>query len=275
VIASTDPFDHSVFARCPNLRVIARTGVGVDAIDLGAASSAGVVVATTPGANEETVADHTLALMLTLVRRMAEHDASVRAGKWERAGELTPGDMCGATVGLIGSGVIGSAVARRIRAFGSRLLIADPALTAVEGGEIVDLDTLLRESDVVSIHVPFLAATRGMIGTDQLAVMKPNAILINASRGGIIDEAALVHGLRSGTIAAAGLDVFEREPPVNSELLGLPNVILSPHIGGLSTRAIDEMCRRATDSVLTVLDGRIPADAVNGDQLMPRQSHDS
>ena len=180
VIASTDPFDLSVFERCKGLRVIARTGVGVDAIDIGAASRAGVVVATTPGANEETVADHTLALMLTLVRRVAEHDASVRAGKWERAGEFTPGDMCGATVGLIGSGGIGGAVARRIRAFGSRLLIADPALTEVEEGELVDLDTLLRESDIVSVHVPFLAATQGLIGTDQLASMKRNAILINA-----------------------------------------------------------------------------------------------
>lgn len=270
VIASTDPFDATVFERCPGLRVIARTGVGVDAIDVEAASAAGVVVTTTPGANEETVADHTLAMMLALVRRLPEHDASVRAGRWERAGDLTPGDLVGATVGLVGSGVIGSAVARRVRAFGSRLLVADPALTSMEGAEIVDLPTLLRESDVVSVHVPLLPATRGLIGAEQLAAMKPGAILVNASRGGIVDEAALVDALRHGPLAAVGLDVFEHEPPVAGDLLQLPNVVLSPHVGGLSRRAIAELTRRATDSVLAVHAGRVPAEAVNGDRVTRR-----
>ena len=270
VIASTDPFDATVFERCPELRVIARTGVGVDTIDLAAASAAGVVVTTTPGANEETVADHTLALILALVRRLAEHDASVRAGRWERAGALTPGDLVGATVGLVGSGVIGSAVARRVRAFGSRLLIADPALDSFEGAEVVDLDTLLRLSDVVSLHVPLVASTRGLIGAEQLASMKPGSILVNASRGGIIDESALVSALRDGPLAAAGLDVFEHEPPVDSELASLPSVVLSPHIGGLSTRAIAELTRRAVENVLAVHAGRMPADAVNADRIATR-----
>lgn len=268
VIASTDPFDATVFERCRHLRVIARTGVGVDTIDLDAASAAGVVVTTTPGANEETVADHTLALMLALVRRVPEHDASVRAGRWERAGALTPGDLYGATVGLVGWGVIGRAVARRVRAFGSRLLIADPAITSAEGAEVVDLESLLRQSDVVSVHVPLLPGTRGLIGAEQLAMMKPGAVLVNASRGGIVDEPALVAALRDGPLAAAGLDVFEHEPPGGHPLLELPNVVLSPHVGGLSTRAIAELTRRATDSVLAVHAGRIPEDAVNADLLL-------
>ena len=271
VIASTDPFDAALFDRCPHLRVIARTGVGIDTIDLDAASAAGVVVTTTPGANEETVADHTLALMLALVRRLVEHDASIRAGRWDRAGALTPGDLCGATVGLVGSGVIGSAVARRVRAFGSRVLIADPALdSAGEGVEIVDLESLLRRSDVVSIHVPLLHSTRGLIGAEQLAALKPGAILVNASRGGIIDELALVRALRDGRLAGAGLDVFEHEPPVGNELLDLPNVVLSPHIGGLSNRAIAELTRRAVESVLEVHAGRMPADAVNAERVTLR-----
>ncbi len=271
-IASTDPFDSTVFERCPSLRVIARTGVGVDAIDVPAASAAGVYVTTTPGAHEETVADHTLALMLSLVRRLPVHDASVRAGRWERSGAATPGDMYGTTVGLVGSGTIGRAVARRVRAFGSRVLIADPALSTSDDGEVVDLDTLLRTSDVVSIHAPLLPSTRGLIGAEQLASMKPGAIIVNTSRGGIIDESALAHALRDGHLAGAGVDVFEQEPPVDSELLQLPNVVVSPHIGGLSDRANAELARRATESVLAVHAGRVPPDAINADAVDPRQA---
>lgn len=254
VIASTDPFDKSVFESSPHLRVIARTGVGVDSIDVPAASAAGVVITTTPGANEETVADHTLALMLSLVRRIGEHDQSVRERRWDRAGALTPGDMVGATVGLVGSGVIGRAVIRRVRAFGSRVLVCDPALTTPDAGtELFALDDLLASSDVISIHVPLLDGTRGLIGARELALMKPTAVLVNASRGHIVDENALVDALQRGEIAAAALDVFAEEPPFGSTLLDLPNVVLTPHVGGLSARSIAEMTRRATASVLEVL----------------------
>lgn len=254
VIASTDPFDRSVFESSPRLRVIARTGVGVDSIDVAAASAAGVVITTTPGANEETVADHTLALMLSLVRRIGEHDQSVRGRRWDRAGALTPGDMVGATVGLVGSGVIGRAVIRRVRAFGSRVLVCDPALATPDPGtELCALDDLLTSSDVISIHVPLLDGTRGLIGARELALMKPTAVLVNASRGHIVDEDALVDALQRGEIAAAALDVFAEEPPFGSTLLDLPNVVVTPHVGGLSTRSIAEMTQRATASVLEVL----------------------
>jgi D-3-phosphoglycerate dehydrogenase len=264
VIASTDPFDRGLFGSRPNLRVIARTGVGVDSIDVAAATAAGVVIATTPGAGEETVADHTLALMLSLVRRIGEHDQSVRARRWDRAGALTPGDMIGATVGLIGCGVIGQAVIRRVLAFGSRVLVNDPALTEPPAGtELCSLDGLLSSSDVISIHAPLVDGTRGLIGAGELSSMKSGAVLVNAARGHIVDELALADALRSGHLAAAALDVFAEEPPFDSELLALPNTILTPHIGGLSTRAIAEMTERATASVLQVLRGEVAVDAIN------------
>jgi len=264
VIASTDPFDRELFQSRPNLRVIARTGVGFDAIDVAAANAAGVVIATTPGAGEETVADHTLALMLSLVRRISEHDRSVRSRRWDRAGALTPGDMVGATVGLIGCGVIGQAVIRRVLSFGSRVLVNDPALSAPPAGtELCSLDELFASCDVISIHVPLTDGTRGLIGADELSSMKPGAVLVNAARGHIVDESALAHALRSGHLAAAALDVFEEEPPFDSELLALPNTVLTPHIGGLSTRAIAEMTARATASILQVLRGEVATDAIH------------
>jgi phosphoglycerate dehydrogenase-like enzyme len=264
VIASNDPFSVDVFAACPNLRVIARTGVGVDAIDVPAATRAGVLIATAPGTNEETVADHTLALMLTLVRRLVEHDRSLRERRWDRAGAITPNDMVGATVGVIGSGTIGRGVIRRVLAFGSRVLVSDPALTAApEGTELVALDQLLAESDVATLHVPLVAETVGLIGARELALMRPTAVLVNASRGGVIDEAALADALRNGRLAAAGLDVFADEPPFDSELLDLPNVIVTPHVAGISHRAIAAMNEVASKSVIAVLRGEMPANVVN------------
>lgn len=268
VIASTDPFDASVFAACPNLKVIARTGVGVDAIDVPAATNAGVVVATTPGANEEAVADHALAMILTLQRRIGENDAAIRDGRWDRAGDLTPSDLYGATVGLIGSGVIGRAVIRRLQAFGTEVLVYDPFLEiAPEGTELVDLPTLLARSDAITVHAPLTDGTRGLLGADEFAAMKPGSFLVNVSRGGIIDEAALAESIRSGHLAGAGLDTFEREPIGDSPLLDFPTVLMSPHIAGLSHRSIAAMTEQATQAVLDVLDGRLPVSAVNPDAL--------
>ncbi|MGZ7084693.1 MAG: phosphoglycerate dehydrogenase [Ilumatobacteraceae bacterium] len=264
VIASNDPFSADVFDACPNLKVIARTGVGVDAIDVPAATRAGVMIATAPGTNEETVADHTLALMLALVRRLVEHDRSLREHRWDRAGGITPNDLVGATVGVIGSGAIGRGVIRRVLAFGSRVLVCDPVLTAApEGTELVTLDQLLSQSDVVTLHVPLLEQTRGLIGARELALMRPTAVLVNASRGHIADEAALADALRNHRLAAAGLDVFAEEPPFASELLDLPNVIVTPHVAGISHRAIAAMNEVATRSVIAVLSGDVPANVVN------------
>jgi len=261
-IVSTDPFDAAVFAAAPALRVIARVGVGTDSIDLAAATAAGVVVTITPGANNETAADHAVALILAALRRIVEHDASVRRGEWRRGGPLTPWDAHGTVVGLVGFGAIGRAVARRLRGFGVELLVADPAVGAVEGGRATPLAELLERADVVSLHLPLDAATAGLIGAAELARLRPEAILVNTSRGRLVDEPALIAALASGRLRAAALDVFADEPALPAALLALPNVTLTPHIGGLSTDSIERMVELATASVLAALDGTLDAAVV-------------
>lgn len=264
-IVSTDPFDGSVFHAAPRLRVVARVGVGTDSIDLDAATAAGVVVTTTPGANRETAADHALAMILAALRRVVEHDASVRRGEWRRGGELTPWDLHGTTVGLVGYGDIGRAVGRRVAGFGARVLACDPA--AADGEPLA---TLLERADVLSLHLPLTPATRNLIGAAELARMPAHAVLVNTSRGGLIDEPALVAALRAGTIRAAALDVFADEPRLTPGLAGLPNVVLTPHIGGLSERSIALMTERATDHVLAVLAGRPERDGIANPAVLGR-----
>lgn len=267
-IVSTDPFDAGVLEACPDLRVIARVGVGVDSIDLDAANRLGIVVTITPGANESAVADHAIALMLAAIRRISEHDDAIRRGEWNRTGSHTPWELAGATVGLIGYGQIGRLVGERLCGFGVRLLFSDPVeLDGAGRATRVPLDTLLKESDVVSIHVPLLASTRGLLGRRELGLMRPDAVLINTARGAVVDEQALVEALEEGRLRAAALDVFDREPPQSSPLLAMRNVVLSPHVGGISDRSIHEMTRRATASVLDVLEGRTPSDVANPDAL--------
>jgi phosphoglycerate dehydrogenase-like enzyme len=262
-IVSTDPFDRGVFRAAPGLRVIARVGVGTDSIDLAAATEAGVIVTTTPGANRETAADHALAMMLATLRRVVEHDASVRRGEWRRGGDLTPWDLHGTTVGLIGYGGIGRAVGRRVAGFGAHVLACDPAEP-----DTVALDELLERADVVSLHLPLTDATRGIVGAAALARMAAHAVLVNTSRGGLVDEPALVEALRNGGIRAAALDVFADEPRLPDGLAGLPNVVLTPHIGGLSERSIARMTERATDHVLAVLGGRPDRESVANPEVL-------
>jgi phosphoglycerate dehydrogenase-like enzyme len=256
-IVSTDPFDRTVLAGAEHLRVIARVGIGTDTIDLRAATDEGVVVTVTPGANQETTADHAVAMMLAALRRIVEHDASVRRGEWERGTALTPWDVHGVIVGLVGYGAIGRAVAQRIEGFGARLLVCDPALERLDAGELMALPELLERADVVSLHLPLTAATRGLIGAPELALMRPGAMLVNTSRGALVDETALAAALAGGRLRAAALDVFADEPEVSARLRRLPNVTLTPHIAGLSTQSIARMVEMATDSVLAVLRGRI------------------
>jgi phosphoglycerate dehydrogenase-like enzyme len=258
-IVSTDPFDRRVFAAARGLRAIARVGVGTDSIDLAAATEAGVVVMTTPGANRETTADHALALILAALRRVVEHDASVRRGEWLRGGVMTPWDLHRTTVGLLGYGEIGRAVAKRLGGFDVTLLVCDPAVRSPGN---VSLAELLSRSDVVSLHVPLTESTSGLIGQAELALMRPSAVLVNTSRGGLVDEAALAAALRAGRLRGAALDVFTDEPGLPRELAELPNVVLTPHIGGLSERSIASMTERATSHVLDVLRGSPDASAV-------------
>jgi phosphoglycerate dehydrogenase-like enzyme len=255
-IVSTDPFDETVFAAAPELKVVARVGVGTDSIDLDAATAAGAIVTVTPGANQETAADHALALILAVLRRIVEHDASVRRGEWSRGGTLTPWELHRATVGIVGFGIIGKAVRRRLVGFGVDVLIADPAIDAVDGLSVVALDELLARADVVTLHLPLSDRTRGLIGAAELAAMRPEAVLVNTARGGLVDEAALLAALESGAIRAAALDVFADEPAIPAALLKRPDVTLTPHVSGLSDRSIARMTAEATESVLHVLAGR-------------------
>ena len=263
VIASTDTFDAEVFARCPALRLVARVGVGYDAIDVAAASAAGVAVTTTPGANSSSVADHAMSLMLAVIRRIAEHDAAVRDGRWPRTASDTPGELTGRTVGLVGYGAIGRMVGRRLAGFDAEILAFDPAYTGGDLAAPVALPELLERSTVVSLHAPLVPATRHLIGAAELGRMRPDAILVNTSRGGLVDEDALVAALTTGQIAAAGLDVFAEEPPPTDRFRDLRNVVLTPHLAGLSDRSRAAMTRMASESVLDLLEGRTPRGIVN------------
>jgi len=269
-IVSTDRFDAAVLARTPVLRVIARVGVGTDSIDLDAATRAGVVVTVTPDANRETTADHALALMLAAMRRVVEHDASVREGRWERGASLTPWELHSRTVGLVGYGGIGQAVARRLKGFDVELLVSDPVVQP-DGVVFVALDELLERADVVSLHAPLSPATKGLIGARELSLLRPSAVLVNTARGGLVDEPALTARLSDGGLRAAALDVFADEPAVSRALRALPNVVLSPHVGGLSTRSVREMTEAATQHVLDVLSGHPDPGVVANPDVLDRE----
>lgn len=267
-IVSTDPFTERAIRANPSLRVIARIGVGTDSIDHAAARAGRVAVTITPGMNAVPVADHTLALILALVRKVVAQDASMKSGRWDRVGPLTPGELPGKTVGLIGAGTIGRAVAARLRGFDVELLYYDAVVEDLVGLEKVEtLDELLRRADIVSLHAPLTEQTRHLIDAAALRRMKPGALLINTSRGGLVDQEALFASLRDGQLGGAGLDVFAEEPPGAAVLEGVPNLVCSAHMGGLSHESLRRMTRSATDSVLAVLNGETPPTVINPEVL--------
>jgi glyoxylate reductase len=270
----TDTIDADVLAGAPDLKVVSNVAVGYNNIDVAAATKAGVVVTNTPDVLTETTADFAWTLLMATARRLVEADRYVRDGRflqWEYM-LLLGGDVHGKTLGVVGFGRIGRAVARRALGFGMRVLYQDamPAPPAVESelrATRVDLSTLLRESDFVSLHTPLLPETRHLLNAQTLRSMKKTAYLINAARGPVVDEAALVHALREGWIAGAGLDVFEEEPTVHPGLLGLSNVVLAPHIASASHATRIEMARLAVDNCLAVLEGKAPPTPVNLEAL--------
>lgn len=244
----------------PSLRVVALASMGYDAVDQEAAAARGVVVTHTPGVLAETTADLTFALILMARRRLGAARDSLAAGQWDmfRMGDYLGLDVHGATLGLVGYGQIGKAVARRAQGFGMRLRHHDPYAPDDALSTSVDLPTLLAESDVVSLHVPLTPQTRHLIGAAELAAMKPTATLVSTSRGGVVDEDALLRALRDNVIHSAGLDVFEREPMGTelSPLVGEPNVVTLPHIGSATEATRAAMVDLAVDNILEVLAGR-------------------
>jgi D-3-phosphoglycerate dehydrogenase len=269
-IADADPFDAGVLQRSPRLRVIARMGVGLDSIDLPVATAAGVAVTTTPNVNNETVADHALALILATTRRIVETDATVRAGGWRSFGEGGAWQLHRATVGIVGYGAIGRAVGRRLAGFGTTVIAYDPMLSEADV-PLVSLGELVASSDIVTIHSPLTPETHGLFSADLIGAMKAGAILVNTGRGPIVDEDALADALQRGHLRAAGLDVFETEPPAGTRILGAPNVTVSPHHAGISDVSNLEMSRTATACVLAILGGGDPPPSlVNPDALRAR-----
>jgi glyoxylate reductase len=262
LVQLTDRVDARFLDALPNLQVISQCAVGVDNIDCREAARRGIAVMNTPGVLTEATADFTWALILAVARRVVEGDRLCRAGGfrgWD-LGLLLGMDLSGATLGIIGPGRIGTAVARRAAAFGMRVIAHGARRRDPEGGARgparVTLSRLLSESDVVSLHVPGTDATRHLIGAAALARMKPGAILINTSRGSAVDEKALVAALRSGRLRGAGLDVFEREPAIPAALRRLPQVVLAPHIASATHRTREAMALTAARNLVEFFEGR-------------------
>jgi len=261
----TDTIDAEVLGAAARLKVVANVAVGYNNIDVAAAHRRGIVVTNTPDVLTDTTADFAWALLMATARRVVEADGYVRAGKWHRWEflRLLGGDVHAKTLGVIGFGRIGRAVARRALGFDMRVLYcdavrADRATEAALRATFVDKAVLLRESDFVTLHSVLTPETRHLIDAEALRAMKPSAYLINAARGPIVDEAALVRALTERWIAGAGLDVFESEPTVHPGLLGLDNVVLAPHIASASEATRQKMATLAVENCLAVLDGRPP-----------------
>jgi D-3-phosphoglycerate dehydrogenase len=258
-----------VLQNLPKCKVISRYGVGVDSVDLKAATDLGIIVANVPDYCIDEVANQTISLILALIRKTAFFDRKVKSGQWDFRHGRPIHRAKGKTLGLIGCGKIGVEVAKRISSFGVRVIAFDPYLEkAPEGIELKDLDSVLMESDFISVHCPLNDSTRHLIGEREFGKMEKGPIIINTSRGPIIDENALIQALEENLISGAGLDVLEKEPPdSNNPLLKMENVILSPHIGFYSEESISELKRRTAKNVSDVLSGIRPYSLVNREVL--------
>jgi len=273
VIRSATKATAALLEKAPKLRVIGRAGVGVDNVDVEAATRRGILVMNTPGGNAVSVAEHTFALLLALARSVPQANTSIHAGKWEKSA-FSGTEMRGKTLGLVGLGRVGTEVARRARGMEMKVLAYDPYVTPAAAREVevelVSLDDLLKRSDVVSLHTSLSAATESMIDAAAIAKMKKGARIVNCARGELIDEPALANALRSGQLAGAAVDTFAQEPPKNSPLIGLPNLIATPHIAGSTAEAQEEVGTAIAQQVRDYLSDGFIRNAVN----MPAMSAD-
>ena len=275
-VRSAAKITSDILDAAPELRVIGRAGVGVDTIDVATATARGIVVLNAPFGNTVTTAEHTIAMLLSLARHIPHADASLRAGRWERSKFLGL-ELMGKTLGVVGCGHVGSEVARRAMALGMRVLVHDPFLAperakALGVLRIDALEDLLGRSDIVTLHVPRTEETRNLLSASRIASLKPGARLINCARGGIVDEAALVAALQSGALAGAAIDVFEDEPATSHPLFGMPNTVVTPHLGASTAEAQAKVSLQiAGDLCDFLLDGAI-AHAVNTPSLDAKEA---
>ena len=280
-VTGTQPIDAALLGACPRLRAVCSLAVGYNNIDVEACTARGVAVSNAPGVLTETTADFGFALLMATARRISESEAFLRRGEWSKwSVDLFAGsDVHGATLGILGMGRIGQAIARRgAHGFAMRVIYHNRSplpddVAAALGARYVSRETLLREADHLVIVVPYSAASHHLVGAAELALMKPTATLVNIARGGVVDDTALAHALRAGTIAAAGLDVFEGEPSVHPELLALKNVVLTPHIASASLPTRRAMADLAAENLICLLDpavGRAPPTVLNPEALARR-----
>ncbi len=263
-VAGLDFITEKVLKNCPNLKVISRYGVGYDRVDVQAAKEAGIVVTNTPGVNSEAVGELAFGLILSVARKIPYLDQDTRKGGWMRSTGI---EMLGKTIGILGLGSIGKVVARCAKGFGMQVLAYDPFLNEEycrqEGIRGVSFEECIREADVISLHLPLLESTHHIIDAEAIGKMKDDVILINTSRGGIIDEEAAFEGLRSGKIGGLGLDAFEEEPPKDSPLFQFDSVVVTPHTGAHTKEATLNMAGAAVKNLIDVLEGRQCAFVVN------------
>ncbi len=266
IVRSATMVDAEALAAAPRLKVVARAGIGLDNVDVPAATKAGVMVVNAPQSNVISAAEHTVALLLAVARRIPPADASLRRGEWQRSA-FTGVELAGKTAGIVGLGRIGVLVAQRLSAFGMRLVAYDPYVPAGRaaqmGVRLLPLDDVLREADVVTIHLPKTKETAGIIGERELGLLKPDVILVNAARGGLVDEHALAQALKDGKIGGAGVDVYATEPCTDSPLFAFPNVVATPHLGASTVEAQDKAGTAVARSVKLALSGEFVPDAVN------------
>jgi D-3-phosphoglycerate dehydrogenase len=266
LVRSATKVDAEAIAAAPNLKVVARAGVGLDNVDIKAATAAGVMVVNAPTSNIISAAELTVGHILSLARHIPAAHNALAQGKWKRSA-YTGVELYEKTVGIIGLGRIGALITARLQAFGTNVVAYDPYVTSARaqqlGVQLLSLDELLAQSDFITIHMPKTPETTGMIGTEQLALMKPSAFIVNVARGGLIDEEALHDALVAKTIAGAGLDVFVSEPPTDSPLLALENVIVTPHLGASTDEAQEKAGVSVAKSVRLALGGELVPDAVN------------
>ncbi len=259
IVRAAYKVDAELLDRMPSLKVIARTGVGTDLVDVAEANRRGIPVVITPGTNTVSVAEGVFAHLLSLVKRLGSSTALVREGNWDERAAMTVGDLDGATLGIIGFGRIGSRVARLAEAFDMRIRAYDTYTEVPAGYRCDTLDEVLNDSDFVTLHVPMTEENFHLINADRLARMRPGTILVNCSRGALIDLEAAHAALRSGRLGGVGLDVFDPEPPEHHPIFDHDNIVLTPHLMGFTQRAMALTVRAAVEGAVDVLGGRRPA----------------